>query len=325
MLQHISAHCLLERPHVLDIERLAERLTIVMPEIGRVEYLRGPKPGAGLLTIDGGLIVVMNEPGPLSDALTMADPDRILTWDPGPAIGRHCARIVVACGGDTIPGLDGARTYAATVTLVSAALTAIAPVCALYWPAGGVFSPPDALSSAARGLLAGRLPLDLWVGLTSIEAHLDAEEHPGPFGPPPAEGAATTGLLPFLGREIELAPAFVDQQTALDQIRAVACAALSGDLKLEDGVAIPDGPAGGTLVRLRRAWHREGVPAAVLVPPDSVVNARSLRLISPGRRSQPGLFRRLPVEPHSDAGAETGLDVAGLSVDGDGLDPRGRA
>jgi hypothetical protein len=278
MLIQFNAYLLLDDPWWIDINRIAALVAQRFPAIGRVEAVPGATPGAGLLTIDNGMLVVLSLPHRLSDAEIWPTFAPLQSWDPRGAVAAHRGHIVISCGGDNLPGIDGAKAFAATVTLVAAALAEVAPVTAVLWQEGSVLMSLSGVAAAAERLHLGRLPVSAWVSFVPVTAAGQRPEH--------SVGMLTHGMALFAGRELELAPAPIPSRLAFEQTSDVANRVLEDGLVLTEGGWIEDPATGeGLLVRTRSSWWRRGVPAFVLLRQDALVDPDTLEVLrGPGRR-----------------------------------------
>lgn len=279
-----TAHLLLQRPWALDIEALARHLRQTYPEIGAIDAVPGANGAAGLLTIDNGMVVVMTMAGRLPEAQLWPPFQTLANWAPHKAVADHAAHLVVACGGDNIPGREGACAFGAATTFTAAGLAEIAPVTAMQWVPGWTMLAPAEITGAAEALLAGRLPIEAWISTIPIV--------PRGYRPDQALGLVTHGLVPFMGREVELAPARVTKKGAYRRVRRVLVEMLEGRAVPEDREEIDPPPGGDPLiVRRSRSWWRPDMPAFVCLSRDSVVDPDSLE-IRPRRTRRRKLFER---------------------------------
>jgi hypothetical protein len=263
-----TATMLLERPWAPEAGEVAATVARRFPTIGRVE----PAPGAdgrAAIRIDGAEVRLGAVAAPLPAERLAAPMQPMRAWDPEPAIRGHAAHLDISAGG-ALPGIEGAEAYAAAVHFVTAALVPLAPVTAIFWREGWAMTKPAAFAGAADDILAGRMPVGAWVSCAFVV--------PRGYEPGEATGAATQGMQPFLGRELELAPRPGDARSAWSCVGRVARMALGGGIRLADGVRL--GEAGGAwqlTVRERDHWLRPRQPVFVLVADDSIIDPATLR------------------------------------------------
>lgn len=271
MPRHFSATILMQRPWALDIDALADTVRQRFPQIGTVEAMPGQVPNreAGLLTIDGGKVVVMCLHAPVPNDQLFPPLRTLRVWDPEPAISAHNAHVIVSCGGD-LPGVDGAKAYAAAAHFVAAAVAEMGPAVAVFWPGGWSLQSPEAFTESASTILDGRAPIGAWMSFATIV--------PRGFAAEQATGIVSYGLRPFLGRELELAPAPVDGKTAYRRLAAITRAVMDKGATLADGQTVVDPDhTFSMIVRARNFWLRRDLSAFVLVGEDSVIDPETLR------------------------------------------------
>jgi Domain of unknown function (DUF4261) len=114
-----------------------------------------------------------------------------------------------------------------------AALTELAPAIAVVWTNGNALTEAKEFQSAARNLADRKLPVLAWMSVAVFD------------GPPAKTGARTTamyttGLAPFVGREIEFLPSTWPPTQIAD--RAIGTA----QYLMERGPVIKDGETLGT-------------------------------------------------------------------------------
>ncbi|MEM7745733.1 MAG: hypothetical protein AAF409_18695 [Pseudomonadota bacterium] len=267
----LTATVLLEQPVDLDIAAIAAAVSHRFPQIGHV------KPGMGqygprevaLLQIDGAHVAITLERWRCVPTDLTPDLRPVRGWNCKDAVEQHRARLTVSCGGQPA-GLEWAKAQAAAVHFVTAALLSDLPALAVLWGTGYVLAPVVEFSGASKGLLAGRIPMPLWLGFaTVVPKGFDAES---------ALGVVTYGLRPFVGYELELAPRPCTANEALGSVAAIARKVLNGTTDLKDGERLTDGETDQDLtVRERNFWLRRDLSARVLVAPDAVVEVESLR------------------------------------------------
>ncbi len=276
--QVYAAEVLLERPWHFDMADFAAKLAERFEELGEVRACEIARPGAAPVSgieIEGAEVPIL-----LQEARAeIAPPDPGLTpvraWDPEPAAATHKAHLSVNC---RVPGqgLVWAKACATVTTLVAGALAKLGPSMAVHYPASGAILAPEEAYLAARTALRGVSPIEAWVSFYAFAPDPPLGRDPEPHG------ALTRGLLPFIGREIALAPRPVAPRQAVDGAHGAAWAALDGEEPIAEGMTLPE-PLGlhGVAVRAAEEWGRPGVPVFVLVADDSPVDPRTLALRRP--------------------------------------------
>lgn len=272
MSRHFTAFLLLEKPVDLDVDTLAHAVMDRFPQIGLVEPVVGQVGvrSSGVLRIEGGHVVVTVTRQPFPEEEFFPDLQVLRAWDPVPALAGHEAYLTISCGGG-LDGIEGAEAYAAAVHFATAAACELLPAIAVFWQRGFAITRPEDFCNATARLLEGRMPLGAWVSFASIV--------PRGYAPARAQGMVTYGMLPFIGREIELAPRPGNTREAYDCIAAVARNALDKGAVLADGQRyVTSGPVRVELtVRERTYWLRRDQSAFVLVSDDAVVDPQTLR------------------------------------------------
>ena len=272
---------LLAEPRRPDLPQLADDIAEQFPMLGAPAI-----SGAGRLIVDGAPVEIRCEPARCRHDPTRQTLRPVRAWDPTDALIAHRAHISVRCSGAE-SGLSWMRAYATVATISAGLLLGQTEGLALYFPASEAFLPMVAARAAVNTAIRSVSPLDAWVSFYAIApANLEGDGY---------RGAATGGLLPFLGHEIELAPLPIDAQAAIDRLRGVVWMALDGDEPLTSGTEL-SGPMGarGMAVRQAPEWLRPGIPALVLVGAGSIVDAATLDLKAAGGRGAFALPRGLP-------------------------------
>lgn len=155
----------------------------------------------------------------------------------GRDVKRHKAHVAIydygfddpgdAAGGAPRDNRDAAFDRAAAVTTAAAALASELEPLAIAWHAASVALRPEGLRTAREELMRDRAPLDLWTRYYRTDA-LPGEN----------PGIITSGLLPFVGHEIEVASSTVDIRIAQNFARRVARDLLDRGLELAEGAVL---------------------------------------------------------------------------------------
>ena len=271
MPRHFSIAILLQEEWPLDIDAIGAALRRRFPQIGAIDAVPGQVPGhqSGIVRIDGGHVVISSSPEPFPEDMIEPPLKVMRSWRPERTIKEHKAHLLISCGGD-LPGLEGAKAYAAAAHFVAAAATTITPASAIVWQRGYCVTRPEDFRESATTLLSGRMPLGAWVSFATVV--------PRGYAPEAATGMVSYGLRPFLGRELEGAPRPGDPRSAYDCIADVARRALGQGLELNDGLCIEDAALDQSVtVREKTFWLRRDLSAYVLVAGDAVVDPETLR------------------------------------------------
>ncbi len=217
----------------------------------------GPANASGnthMLMLGNSHLVLMSidapmPPGHLDSSIAAAE----LTWrDARVKLGPHKAHIIVAAMG----GADGfakAVGQASDVTIVTAALCDIAPALGVYWCSGDVVTKPEHFQEGAAGFFAGRPPVDNWLQLRFFRGNAENGR--------PAVGMMTTGLMPFVGREIEFPPAELHPSVVAQRVIGTAHYLLANGPVVDHGHTI--GISNAEAIRVRHRDRGRYIPRPV--------------------------------------------------------------
>jgi hypothetical protein len=125
-------------------------------------------------------------------------------------MAEHVAHVIVSTVSAT-SNQETALEAAAAVTLVSAALTKTLPTTAVIWATGATITQPERFINSAKSLELRQLPTDIWVGLTWLDGMPTAKRKK-------TLAVLTTGLMPFVSREIEFMPSTLAPPVIADRI-----------------------------------------------------------------------------------------------------------
>jgi len=172
------------------------------------------------------------------------------------AMASHSAHVIIATA-STLPTHPEALQAASAMSLVIAALTTLLPAIAIIWTNGDAISPPESFRAATLALQRAQIPVGEWVGVRWH--HAEATLLGGPRA-----GALTTGLEPFIGREIELVPSALPPALLMARFSGLCHALiLSGEAAAEAAMAwVPR--AERIRLRPRREGLRLGLPVLEL-------------------------------------------------------------
>lgn len=272
------AMALHKSPLELTAAGLARRMRDSFPEIGDVEALApqasaSPPPGgdpAGVLSIDGRPASFMRVDAPLPAAtLALARGNSSAAWrDAGASLDEHIAdaqthTIVHMSGPEN--DLDHRRAYAVAATCMAAAIAQEPGGLAVYWNAGQTLSAPSDALAAARAALTGAAPLNLWVGLETVDPDPDAPS----FSPVTLR---SHGLAAFVDLELAWLASSLPRAQAQTQMLAAARMMIEEARELADGAQLSLGaPDGGVTTVLRSPKEPKEMTLAhetVSLPPD---------------------------------------------------------
>jgi hypothetical protein len=218
-----------------------------------------PSVGAPLLIQTDGLTVTvlfLDQPMPADTMQSAIEIDKLWPEAAG-KLKEHRAHAIVS-------HLEGAATQAeailaaATVKVITAALSSLTPAIGIYWASGDTVTEAAAFRKATTNLVAGNLPVEVWAQMRWLD------------GPPTSKGertlaVMTTGLLPFIGREIEFYPSTWSPFKISEYLISLT------QYLLKNGLVIGDNESFGftddTQVGVRHLNHgqRTGIPILALI------------------------------------------------------------
>ena len=190
-----------ERAIAIEVDELVSRIAAVVNHGVSCAPIENTASGktACAITIAGRLytVIAMSHavpPGDLAVAVQAA-----YGWtQAGDAVRRSCAHYIVASL--SAPGGHAeAVQQSADLTTITATLLDLVPATFVYWGSGDALVEPSAFRAAAEAMvMQNRPPVLNWVQFRLL---------PGRgAGAPGMIGMLTTGLRPFVGREIEMDP-----------------------------------------------------------------------------------------------------------------------
>jgi hypothetical protein len=224
-----------------------------------IELVNGTSATAGglVLSVDGMLITVLFVDRPIpADELNAAIQGGRIGWPTaGEELAAHRAHVIVATvnpvasHGDALNGATG-------VTFVAAAVAALSPALGVYWSTARAVRATKDFVRAAEGLALRQIPTDTWVRLDFLQGSADLAE--GIFA------AITTGLQPFVGRELEFAPDRIPPKAIAQRLVGTAQYLIANGMMLNDGDTVDVDQSEQLRVRFADRGQRPGVPVARL-------------------------------------------------------------
>ncbi len=201
-MSHFTTYLALTSPASVMEGRVIETLNALAGEAPYRAESRGLSDGDGksyILQVNGlGVSVTFVDRQLPLDAWEVAA-KRNVSWPDASDVMRFTrAHVVVALVGDCYDHAT-AVAGASAVTLAAGALARHLPMAATVFTESNGIDEGDGIWHMAMALVAGRFPDMLWMTLSYFTGE------PMPDGTP-ANGASTHGLLPFIGRELQLEP-----------------------------------------------------------------------------------------------------------------------
>ena len=206
-MSHFTTYLALTSPASVMEGRAIETLNALAGEAPYRAESRGLSDGDGksyILQINGlGVSVTFVDRQLPPDAWEVAAKRNVPWPDAGDVMRFTRAHAVVALVGDCYDHAT-AVAGASAVTLAAGALARHLPMAATVFTESNGIDEGDGIWHMAMALAAGRFPDMLWMTLSYFTGG------PMPDGTP-TNGASTHGLLPFIGRELQLEPAPLPQ------------------------------------------------------------------------------------------------------------------
>lgn len=225
------------------------------PEAASIQHLGG---AAGAFNVNVGdvpvAIIPVNNPIPPGTLDSAISTSRL--WPEAVrALSGHAAHVIVAALKEPRSHAD-AINLAGAVMSVTSCLCDVVPAIGVYWMTGETVTPAQRFQSYAEQLLRGAAPIEVWVQFIWLD------------GPPKdgarTIGAITTGLMPFIGREIEFLPAPLHPRVIADRMTGTILYLLKHGLVVSDGDSLGTTEDERIHVRYRSAGRRHGVPVLQL-------------------------------------------------------------
>ena len=176
------------------------------------------------------------------------------TWhEGGEALASHTAYAEICDLGMMTrtagAALDAAFNRAVAVTAAAAAVARLAPPLALLWHPARSALPPSSFRAQFSRALGGHAPLELWMRWHLLQ---------GEGGQAP--GVATRGLVPFIGREVEVRPSGRRDGDALALAFAAASLLIDHRGSFADGSVVNLLPGAPAQVRVGDSRIRRTLP-----------------------------------------------------------------
>ena len=241
-------------------------------------------------------VIPVDRPMP-SGAMDFAARRTIFWPNAKPELARHQGHVIVSkmLGGlGNKTSLDQARD----VAMACAAISSIVPTIGIYWTAAEMVWPASVFREATAELMKGRVPIEAWLHLGFMRAPMDPT--------PNAIACITTGLMPFIGREIELMPTSLQPAQIAERLYGLARYLIDKGQILKDGETVGLSPTEKFRVALADQGQRPGLPV-IKLKLEAVDETAGLTATKPAAPAapagQPGFTggfgkRTTPVKPH---------------------------
>ncbi len=200
-------------------------------------------------------IIAVDQPLPKDAFARALELNRV--WpEAAAAMGRQRAHLIVAALASPQSHGD-AMEMASAISATVAALTTLTDAIAVVWSTGDVITEASSFHKSALGIAQHQLPIDTWIGFTWLD------------GPPTPQGqrtlaALTTGLVPFVGRELEWLPAPLSPVTIAQRLIGTCQYLIANGPVIGDNETL--GISAEERIRVRHApqGQRPGVPVMLL-------------------------------------------------------------
>lgn len=154
---------------------------------------------------------------------------------------------------------QAALQAAVDLTRLCSALVEIEGARAVLWTTGNVLVEASRFQLAARELAQTRLPVMTWISVVPV------------VGPKTLRGEQTfamltTGLEPFVGREIEFPPSTMKPEDITKRVLVLAHMLVSNGAFVKDGETIDMSMGAPVLVKYQTEGQRPGVPVLSVSP-----------------------------------------------------------
>ena len=259
--KNFMAMLALHGPMTVDARSVAAQIREMFPTFSvELTPLSAGGSSKSPLLIRAGAITIaalfFDEPIPDGTLEQAIKADRL--WpDAEKRISQHKAHIVVSCIGDSKQQEDALVT-ASILQVVTAGLAYLLPAIGVYWSTGDTISETSMFVRQTKKFASdGQIPTDLWVQLKWLD------------GPPASDGrralaVLTTGLLPFVGREIELEPVALPPGEIAKRIIGLSAYLIAQGSVVKNGDTVGLSSDEKILVKFRSQGMRLGVPVMVL-------------------------------------------------------------
>lgn len=208
--------------------------------------------GSGFYMLDGMPLPVMVADDPIDDGAMENAIRASGLWDDAASMRRHEGHVVVSRFED-IATFQIAADTARAVTLLTAAIVGAAPAVGVYWVTGETVTSPDMFTEAAQ-LQAGegRPPESVWVQCTWMDGLPRLGRR--------TLAAFTTGLQPFVGRELEFKPARLPRPLFRRHVIETIGYLLTNGPVLKDGDTLDIGAGGRIRADFQDSGRRPDIP-----------------------------------------------------------------
>jgi len=274
-------------------DRLTQRFPAYIEKLPITHVAEPPQPGTPLRLIIGPCAVevyAMPQPIP-ADALAIALATN-RDWPQARAAFAQCYAHLGIIALRRKDGKDDPFLNAICVTLVSATLCDMTPAVGVLWPSGNRVTEAGRFSTVAARMVGGEPAIDLWVQTLFTDGPV--------LGGQRSLCAMTTGLRPFVGREIELLPVARGLEPLGRIVSSLLAFVARRGAGFEDGDSVDLGTGEAVCLRLEPQGQRPDMP---------IFAARLAKLDAQGRLPADAFGDR-PLQPPVEAGGAGQAEAA---------------
>lgn len=238
-------------------------------------------------------VIPVDRPMP-PDAMDFAA-GRTLFWPKAKEeLARHQGHVIVAKMLSSL-GNKGGLEQARDVSMACAAISAIVPAIGVYWSAAEMVWPASVFREATEELMKGRVPIEAWLHLGFMRVRGDNRAD--------AIACITTGLQPFIGREIEVMPTTLQPAQVAERLYGLGRYLIDKGQILKDGETVGISQTEKFRVALAPRGQRPDIPVIQLTleVADQTAGWSATKPAAPA--ATPGFTggfgkRTTPVKPH---------------------------
>ncbi len=238
----------------LTRQPLERALRMLAPDwIETVELFAGAGEVPNIVRINGLPLALMAVGVPLPpDAWSEAARRSVIFTDASAVMQRTSAHVIVASMAST-PDHAGAVSIARAVTLAAAAVAMVTEADAIVFTWSQAILQAGTVITAAGSISRGELPVMFWTSFQFFRGPLTASGTE-------SFGAVTTGMLPFLGREIEFSPAAIATPQLAERVLNLCHFLLAQGPVIRDGETIGNTHEEKIRASTRDQGQRPGIP-----------------------------------------------------------------
>jgi hypothetical protein len=237
-------------------DRLKQRFPAYVEKLGVGNIVEAPQAGMPIrLMIGSSAIEVYAMPQPIPTDMIGIALATTRDWPEARAAFAGCHAHLGVVALQRKDGNDNAFLNAICVTLVCATLCDMTPAIGVLWPTGNRLSEARRFRDVAARMVNGEPAIDLWVQTLFTDG-------PRMMGQRTL-CAMTTGLRPFVGRELELLPVARGQEALGKIIGSLLAFTARRGAGFEDGDSVDMGNGEAVCLRLESQGQRSGIPIFV--------------------------------------------------------------